>query len=150
MSGEIDPTANVIALNEAANKRQDDLRQAAEKLTDSKIADLDKRITTSANHQRELAKAEAARLDSIRAVDREELVKTARAVVDTTEAIRKQQEATTSEQNKRLLALELGQSASGAGTAGEKSGRLSQQDLIKYVIYLILAAILIAGYLKKG
>ena len=134
----VDPTENVIALTEAANRRQDDLRAAAEKLFDSKIDGLNKRIDDSIE-----------RFDSFRQSDREEIVKTAGAVVTTAETLRKQQEASTSEQNKRLLALELGQSATGAGTAGEKAGRVSSQDVIKYVIYLILAAIAIAAYLKR-
>lgn len=130
----IDPTENVRALTEAANKRQDDLRQEAEKLFNSKIDSVNKRIDDSIE-----------RFDSLRNSDREELVKTAASVVTIAETLRKQQEATTAEQNKRLLALELSSSASGAGSAGEKAGRVSQQDLVKYAVFLVLALITIIG-----
>jgi len=33
---------------------------------------------------------------------------------------------------------------------GNQSGRLSQQELIKYLVYLVLAALAIAAYLRKG
>lgn len=76
----IDPTANVIALNEAANRRQDDLRQETNRRIDTEIiclkdmaklrADHVKEISDMrAAHQEKMALAESARLDSIRKVD---------------------------------------------------------------------------------
>jgi lipid II:glycine glycyltransferase (peptidoglycan interpeptide bridge formation enzyme) len=135
----IDPSENVKALNEAANQRQDDLRAASEKLFDTKIEAVNQRIDDSIE-----------RFDSFRKSDREELVKTAALVVTTAETLRAQSTDINTEFNKRLSAVELSLSATGAGSAGEKAGRVSQQDIIKYVIYLILAAIAIAAYLKKG
>lgn len=141
----IDPTANVIALNEAANKRQDDLREAAEKLFQSKIDAVNKRIDDAIE-----------RFDSLRGSDREDIKKTAASVDTTASTLRTQVETTAkakdeqftafqSEMYKRLSAVELGASASGAGTAGEKSGRVSQQQLIQWFIGLVVAAIVIGG-----
>jgi gamma-glutamylcysteine synthetase len=83
----VDPTANVIALTEAEAKRQDDLREANEKLQKSENTRLEAYVAHAefigdlrAKHQKEFADArdrhilemrtaEAARLDSIRQVD---------------------------------------------------------------------------------
>lgn len=141
----IDPTENVRALTEAANKRQDDLRQEAEKLFNAKIDALNKRIDDSIE-----------RFDSFRHSDREEIVKTSLSVATTADTLRKQVETTAqardaqfttfqTETYKRLSAVELSLSATGAGSAGEKAGRVSQQDLVKYAIFLILALITIIG-----
>lgn len=65
----IDPTRNVIALNEAANKRQDDLRSAHSRLMESEVAHLREIIELNATHQKERQEMEASRLDSIRQVD---------------------------------------------------------------------------------
>lgn len=168
----VDPTENVIALTKAESKRQDDLRDAAKELSDAKIAHQKEIGDIRERHQEQLRKAESERLDSIRQVDREDVNKTAAqalsaiatlaaATSTTAETLRSQvattaQAAATSltnsmgEVNKRLSALELSSSASGAGTAGEKSGRVSQQQLIQWLIYLILAAIAIAAYVRKG
>lgn len=86
----IDPTANVIALTEAANQRQDDLRAAAKELSDAKIEHQKEISDLRSEHQKEIrkldrvhqekiAKAESGRLDSIRQVDREDVSKTATA-----------------------------------------------------------------------
>lgn len=72
-----DPTSNVRELVDAANLRQDDLREAEVRYNDlraehsKEIADLRER------HQRELDEKESSRLDSIRQVDREEVNKSA-------------------------------------------------------------------------
>src|ERR1700681_4817181 len=76
----VDPTANVIALNEAANRRQDDLREDAIRLLDCRVDCLREVVTLRAehakdistiieNHSREMRANEAQRLDSIRQVD---------------------------------------------------------------------------------
>lgn len=82
-----DPTQNVKDINESANKRQDDLREANNKLTEAEIRRLDaeidhaKELSNSREqcakelaevreqHARELRSAETSRLDSIRQVD---------------------------------------------------------------------------------
>jgi hypothetical protein len=72
----IDPTQNVKDLSEAANRRQDDLREANDKLHASEI----KRLDAEASHLKEIAvireqhakeirAAETERLNSIRQVD---------------------------------------------------------------------------------
>lgn len=86
----IDPTENVIALTNAANRRQDDLRESAKEISDSKIAhlkeigDLRERYQENISklredHQAKISAAESGRIDSIRQVDREEVAKTAMA-----------------------------------------------------------------------
>jgi len=86
----IDPTENVIALTEAANQRQDDLREATKELSevlfkhqkemmDLRAENLARLGEIRESHQRELDTAESNRLNSIRQVDREEVAKTAAA-----------------------------------------------------------------------
>jgi hypothetical protein len=75
-----DPSENVKALSEAANKRQDDLRAAAEKYMQAQIEaaqrinelraiKLDDEAKLRAEYAAALAMAEAKRIDAIRAVD---------------------------------------------------------------------------------
>ena len=66
----IDPTPNVMALVEAANKRQDDLRER-----DRLHAETIMRLR--AEHERELRATESARLDAIRKVDNEAVIRAA-------------------------------------------------------------------------
>jgi hypothetical protein len=76
----VDPTANVIALNEAAVQRQDDLRQASEDLTKARFEHMKELLTAEsrrineqlalrAEYTERLSVAEAKRIDAIRAVD---------------------------------------------------------------------------------
>lgn len=65
----VDPTANVKDLNEAASKRQDDLRDATNKLIDAKIDHLRDMQVLRADHAREIREIESKRLDAIRQVD---------------------------------------------------------------------------------
>jgi hypothetical protein len=53
----------VVALNEAANKRQDDLREYSERLTDARIDALEKLAEVREECRTELQKAETRRLD---------------------------------------------------------------------------------------
>jgi len=66
----IDPTANVIAIIEAAIKRQDDLREAESRHV-REVAKL------RAEYSMELRASEAARLDAIRKVDNEAVIRAA-------------------------------------------------------------------------
>jgi hypothetical protein len=128
----VDPTKNVLDLVEAANKRQDDLRQAAQAMAELRATHQHELGEMRAKHQRDLAMAEAQRLDSIRQVDREDVNKTAAqalaaiqtlaTVTSTTAETLRTQVATTAtaaanqlatitgEINKRLSALELSSS----------------------------------------
>lgn len=72
----VDPSENVKALSEAANRRQDDLRVASEKLSESETRRLDSEIghlkemgVLRADHATEIRQMETERLDSIRQVD---------------------------------------------------------------------------------
>ena len=76
----LDPTANVIALQNAGEKRQDDLRKIERQLQHSEYKSNKDLIELYSRHDRDLRKmqadndrrlrkAEAKRLDAIRAVD---------------------------------------------------------------------------------
>lgn len=83
----VDPTANVIALTEAANQRQDDLRELSKELFHAEIRvltaqvdGLEKRMIlrsehakeirqTDAEHAKEIRQAETERVNAIRQVD---------------------------------------------------------------------------------
>lgn len=108
----VDPTPNVMELVAAANKRQDDLRDAAKELSDTKhrhqkelmkiARDTQKCDATKDRvHAKEMRKAESQRLDAIRRVDREDSNKRAsdaqtaigtlaKATSDAAEALRQQ------------------------------------------------------------
>lgn len=65
----VDPTANVIALNDAANQRQDDLRELTNKYTESRLSAVEALAQLRAEHAREIRLLESDRLDKIRQVD---------------------------------------------------------------------------------
>lgn len=65
----VDPSENVKALNEAAQKRQDDLRAAEGVLNEVRYATLKEMIALRADYEDKLRRAEASRLDAIRLVD---------------------------------------------------------------------------------
>lgn len=143
----VDPTANVIALTEAANKRQDDLRTASEKLMRAELDHAKETLQAMEKHQRELDKAESDRLNSIRQVDREEVSKTAvnaqtaiTTLANTTNtlaetlrnqvatmaaAVENRQNAYATDVNKRLSALELS-SSEGKGKQGVAEPQLER------------------------
>lgn len=132
----IDPTKNVLQLVEAASKRTDDLANLRQEFLVSMvreaIANVKEGVALRSEHSADLRRAESARIDSIRQVDREEVVKTAAAaqqaiqalavqtstladtlrnqVAATATAASTQLAATTDEIGKRLSALERAQS----------------------------------------
>lgn len=130
----VDPTANVRALTEAANKRQDDLRESERRYNDLRADHQRDMSALRAEHQRELNVKESSRLDSIRQVDREEVAKTAlqanaaiallakqttdlattlsTQVTTTANTAEARRQADRDETNKRVSALELALSAS--------------------------------------
>lgn len=125
----VDPTQNVKDLADAAADRQDDLRTLTKELFEAKCVHIKELGDLREKHQRQLARAESARLDSIRQVDREDVNKTAaqalgaiqilQAQTNTTAETLRAQVANTAatianqltqlfaESNKRLSALEL-------------------------------------------
>jgi fatty acid/phospholipid biosynthesis enzyme len=78
-----DPTANVLALVHAEGRRQDDLREAAEKMAEAEH-----------QHAAELREAESKRVDALRAGDQAAIVALAGQVVATAEAFRVSADAT--------------------------------------------------------
>lgn len=65
----IDPTENVVALSEAATKRQDDLRELTVKMFQAEVNHLHDMTSLRAEHAKEIGAMEANRLNSIRQVD---------------------------------------------------------------------------------
>jgi hypothetical protein len=65
----VDPTANVIALVEAANLRQDDLRQKSDQISRERFSHIKEMMRLHARYEAKLSKAESQRLDAIRTVD---------------------------------------------------------------------------------
>ncbi len=65
----IDPTENVKALTEAANLRQDDLRDLNNRRIDAELAHLHFVSDLRATHMKEIRELESRRLDAIRQVD---------------------------------------------------------------------------------
>jgi len=65
----IDPTANVLALVEAANQRQDDLREMNNARIDAELRNQEQMADLRASHQTALDTLEAKRLDAVRSVD---------------------------------------------------------------------------------
>lgn len=65
----IDPTENVIALTEAANKRQDDLREANDRLFEVQIECIRNEVSLRAEFAREIRTLNDDRLEKIRQVD---------------------------------------------------------------------------------
>jgi hypothetical protein len=65
----IDPTANVLSLVEAANRRQDDLRMAEQRRIDQNLFYIEHISEIRASHSREMRELETSRLNAIRQVD---------------------------------------------------------------------------------
>jgi hypothetical protein len=65
----IDPTENVKALSEAAQKRQDDLRNLGDIINEQRAGHLKEIMTLRAEYEDKLRTAEAKRIDAIRLVD---------------------------------------------------------------------------------
>lgn len=65
----VDPTENVKALTEAANMRQDDLREASDKYNAAQINHVKEIQDLHMKYKQLLTRAEAKRIDAIRAVD---------------------------------------------------------------------------------
>jgi hypothetical protein len=128
----LDPTANVLALSEASNKRQDDLREAFQQRVEASIQRLDREIChlednarLRADHAKEISYLETKRLDAVRQVDvNNAATSTAQALTaietlakrnaEAAETLRKQQESVMASFTERIMALEKA-SYEGAG-----------------------------------
>lgn len=138
----VDPTMAVRELVIAAVKRLDDLHDASDQLNKERASHLKEIAELRAAHEKEQRASEAARLDSIRQVDRDDVSKTAasaniaiatlanrttdlqttlaKQVQDTATAVEVRQSAFATEVNKRLSALEL--------TSSERQGKQTVAD----------------------
>lgn len=65
----VDPTANVIALNDAATKRVDDLRLETDRRVNAELKHLKRVEKLRASYAKEIRELESRRLDAIRQVD---------------------------------------------------------------------------------
>lgn len=146
-----DPSENVKALQEASNKRQDDLRKASDRLVSVQLLYVEKIAELRAEHQKELSAAaeklsiaEAKRIDAIRAVDVNAVAvanekQTAQAavlatqVVQSAEALRnlvaatattiaEQQRMASGQINERLTLLERSKYEIGGKAEGKSQG----------------------------
>lgn len=139
-----DPSENVKALQEASNKRQDDLRQASDRLTAVQLMYVEKIAQLRADHQKEMTAAEAKRIDAIRAVDvnavqvanekqtaqaavlANQVIQTAEAlrtlVATTANTIAEQQRQASTQINERLNVLEQSKYQLGGKAEGKSQG----------------------------
>jgi hypothetical protein len=156
----VDPTKNVLDLSEASNQRQDDLREAHEKLVQAELRHIkelaevrDKNQSDLAHvrekHQMELRRAESERLDSIRQVDREDVNKTAAqalsaiqtlaATTNTTAETLRTQVATTAQSTANVLTTITGEinkrlsALELAGSEGKGKSALSDPMMEKMI-----------------
>jgi hypothetical protein len=124
----IDPTANVLSLVAADAKRQDDLREQADKFQE-------KLSTQRAEFEKEAKRAEAGRIDALLAANTNNVAL----------ALEKQG-AQAQAQDKRIAALEQNQ-YEGAGEKGQRGESRQQYQWLVMVIIALLAAL--AGHLWK-
>jgi len=128
----IDPTANVIALNDAATKRQDDLRAAHQRYVDAQIAHVKEIGELRASHAKEIRQLETERLNSIRSVDVAGGEREAKRALDAVQAL-----AATSATNTETLRNAVTSSATAiakqtAETFAEVSARLAALERSSY------------------
>jgi hypothetical protein len=86
----VDPTANVIALTEAAVKRLDDLRAAEQRFNEAERRHMQELLEMHAEFTAQLSQAESGRIDAIRAVDVGNVQRAAEVAGAQAEALRNQ------------------------------------------------------------
>jgi len=86
----VDPTANVVALTQAAVSRLNDLRDADQRYTDLQARHLTEIADLRAAHSAALRETETARIDAIRAVDVGAVQRAAEVAAAQAEALRNQ------------------------------------------------------------
>ena len=86
----IDPTANVIALTQAAVNRLNDLRDADNRYAEMQFRHVEDVANLRSEHARALRKTETARIDAIRAVDVGAVQRAAEVAAAQAEALRNQ------------------------------------------------------------
>lgn len=148
----MDPTENVKDLSEALSQRQDDLRTLTKELFDKQVEQVKEIAAIRAAHQtamdalrdahaRETSTSEAARLNSIRQVDREEVAKTAVTNQTATTALASQTSilAETLRTQVSTVAGAAEARASAVATAGENRLNQFSADVIKRLSALELS-----------
>ena len=147
----IDPTANVIALNEAAQKRQDDLREAEGRRIDQALKHVEEMASLREHHAWELRESEAKRLDANRQVDVlavQTLATSTRALAD---SIAAQTANTVSGLVDRLAALEKSSyTGAGKGEGGEAVKAANRATIGSIVAVIGVLAMLVFNLLKSG
>jgi hypothetical protein len=152
----IDPTVNVIALNEAANKRQDDLREMS-------IQHIQETLRMHIDHakelrgaDKELRQAESDRLDAIRAVDVQN-VQTATTAAEARASVLAQQVVTTADAFRTALSSALEPYGTNIETLrqsmfilqGERAKTTESRGTSQWAIAAAIAAVgvMVAGFL---
>jgi hypothetical protein len=175
----IDPTANVIALNSAANKRQDDLRDASDKFNAAAILNMKDTNGLHMIYMREISliherysqqlrTAESDRLNSIRQIDREEVNKTAAQAqtaittlatqTNTLAETLRNQVATTAMQATQQRAIDNAEvnkrvsalELSSSAGKGKEAGLSASQQMMLAIATLIFLALTAYGALKPA
>lgn len=138
-----DPSQNVRELNEASVNRQDDLREAAQKLTESRLdhirevgeirAGCQKEIgQLRAEHAKELSAAEAGRLNAIRQVDQQNVSTAATSAESAIKALATQAAATADNVQKSLTATAAAIATQFATTVGAITERIAALEKAQY------------------
>jgi hypothetical protein len=148
----VDPTENVKDLSEALSQRQDDLRTLTKELFDTKVEQVKEIGALRATHQtmmdalrdshaREINTAEAARLNSIRQVDREEVAKTAVTNQTATTALANQTSILAETLRTQVATVERAAEARTTASAMAAENRMNQfsADVIKRLSALELS-----------
>jgi uncharacterized protein YnzC (UPF0291/DUF896 family) len=136
----IDPTANVIALTTAANRRQDDLRELMDRLNELRIksqtemgelrAEHFKELSAiREDHQSQLRTAESQRLDAIRQVDREDVNKTAAQVLSAVQTLASQNLTTAETLRNQVATTQQASQNIFNTTVGDLNKRISNLEL---------------------
>lgn len=157
----VDPTANVLDLVEAAVRRQDDLRSAAEKLYDAEVRHLNHMAELRAEFSKELRELESKRVDANRQVDvlaaKTEAAGVLAAVqtlaattASTAETLRNTLASTLSAVNERIASLEKS-SYTGAGKgAGEDATKAAARATIAAIVAVLgLLGMLVFNLVKR-
>lgn len=149
----IDPTANVIALIIASERRQDDLRKASENFLDAKANHIRELGELRASHQKELDSKESSRIDAVRQIDQAAVRELSIITANLAENLRKDLASTAS-----ALADSYGKStavisdriAALEKMANQGSGqRLGANALWGYLVAAITLAILLYNLRKQ-
>jgi hypothetical protein len=147
----IDPTANVIALNEAAVKRQDDLREAEGRRINQALTHTEQMAQLREHHAWELRESEAKRLDANRQVDVLAVQTLATSTRTLAENIATQTANTVKGLEDRLSALEKSSyTGVGKGEGSDAVKAANRATLGSVVAVIGMLAVLVFNLLRAG